>query len=409
MTVEPIKVFFSYSHQDEEFKDELVKHLSILQRQGVISGWHDRMIQPGSDWNREIDASLSSADIILLMVSSDFLASDYCWGVEVQKAMQRHEAGEACVIPVILRYVDWEETPIATLQALPKNAEPIASWVDRDQAFTDVAKGIRVIANTMQERRQRTRQTPTVSNSSAGKSTALIQTTSQDFFKRALEKRNKGDNQGAIADYTKAINLKPNSSVTYNNRGLARAALGDNQGAIADYTKAIELNHDWGNFNSNYYGLPTAYVNRGIVRPALGDNWGAIADYDQAISLKPDYVAAYNNRGNIRSMLGNNQGAIADYDQAIHLQPDCAISYYGRGVARFDLGDNQAAITDYNQAIHLKPDYAEPHYGRGLICKEQGDRRRAIADFQKAADLYKQQGNSEWYQNALNQLKELQS
>jgi tetratricopeptide (TPR) repeat protein len=108
-------------------------------------------------------------------------------------------------------------------------------------------------------------------------------------------------------------------------------------------------------------------------------------------------------------MLGNNQGAIADYDQAIHLQPDCAISYYGRGVARFDLGDNQAAITDYNQAIHLKPDYAEPHYGRGLICKEQGDRRRAIADFQKAADLYKQQGNSEWYQNALNQLKELQS
>ncbi|MCY7278792.1 MAG: toll/interleukin-1 receptor domain-containing protein [Phormidesmis sp. CAN_BIN44] len=102
MSEEPIKVFFSYSHRDEEFKDELVKHLSVLRRRGVISGWHDRMIAPGSEWDREIDSYLSSADIILLMVSPDFLSSEYCWGVEIQKAMQRHEAGEACVIPVVL-------------------------------------------------------------------------------------------------------------------------------------------------------------------------------------------------------------------------------------------------------------------------------------------------------------------
>jgi tetratricopeptide (TPR) repeat protein len=444
MIAEPIKVFFSYSHRDEEFKDELVKHLSVLQRQGVISGWHDRMIQPGSDWDREIDASLSSADIILLMVSADFLASEYCWGVEVQKAMQRHEAGEACVIPIILRYVDWEETPIAKLQALPKNAEPIASWVDRDQAFTNVAKGIRVIANAIQERRQRTRQTPTVSAPSAEESAAApVQITAQDFFKSALEKQNKGDNPGAIADYTTAINLKPSSSDAYNNRGNVRAASGDNQGAIADYTTAIELNDDWGNFTSHYYGLPTAYSNRGLARAALGDNQSAIADctkainlkpdyvdayhhrgdvhaalgnnreaiadYTKAINLKPDYVDVYNNRANVHAALGNNREAIADYTQAIHLKPDCATPYYGRGVARFDLGNDQEAIADYNQAIRLKPDYAEPYYGRGWIRKEQGDKSHAIADFQKAADLYQQQGNSEWHQNALDQLKELQS
>jgi TIR domain len=162
MTQEPIKVFFSYSHQDEAYKDELVKHLSILQRQGVIAGWHDRMITPGSEWDREIDRHLSAANIILLLVSSDFLSSDYCWSVEITKALQRHEAGEAHVIPVVLRHVNWHDTPIAKLQALPENANPIKSWPDQDKAFTNVAGGIQKAADTIQERRKRkrTRQSP---------------------------------------------------------------------------------------------------------------------------------------------------------------------------------------------------------------------------------------------------------
>ena len=154
MSEAAINVFFSYSHQDEEFKDELVKHLSILQRQGVILGWHDRMIAPGSEWDREINAHLSSADIILLMISSDFLASSYCWGVEVQKALQRHEAGEACVIPVVLRRVLWQVAPFAKLQALPKNAEPIANWANRDDAFYNVSVGIDAAAKTLNETRK---------------------------------------------------------------------------------------------------------------------------------------------------------------------------------------------------------------------------------------------------------------
>ncbi|MGG6268502.1 TIR domain-containing protein [Leptolyngbya sp. AN03gr2] len=149
MTEEPIKVFFSYSHRDEELKDELVKHLSILRRQGVITEWHDRMIMPGSEWSREIDASLNSADIILLMVSSDFLASDYCWGVEIEKALQRHESGEAYVIPVILRPVVWQDAPFAKLQALPKNAKPITKWKDQDEAFFDVVRGIQIAIETL--------------------------------------------------------------------------------------------------------------------------------------------------------------------------------------------------------------------------------------------------------------------
>ncbi|WP_375479387.1 toll/interleukin-1 receptor domain-containing protein [uncultured Nostoc sp.] len=142
-STESIEVFFSYAHKDEEFKNELVKHLSILKRQGVITAWHDREITAGTEWASEIDKHLNKARIILLLISSDFLASDYCYEIELVRAMERHASGEACVIPVILREVDWRGAVFGKLQALPKNADPVVNWVNRDQAFADVARGIR--------------------------------------------------------------------------------------------------------------------------------------------------------------------------------------------------------------------------------------------------------------------------
>lgn len=139
----PIEVFFSYAHKDEELKNELVKHLSILKRQGIITAWHDREITAGTEWAGEIDTHLNGAGVILLLISSDFLASDYCYDIELVRAMERHATAEACVIPVILREVDWKGAVFGKLQALPKNADPVANWVNRDQAFADVARGIR--------------------------------------------------------------------------------------------------------------------------------------------------------------------------------------------------------------------------------------------------------------------------
>ncbi|MEH2205005.1 MAG: GUN4 domain-containing protein [Nostoc sp.] len=156
-----LQLFFSYSHKDEALRDELAKHLTILERQGVISSWHDRRIVPGEEWDYQINDNLNTADIILLLISSDFLFSKYCWDVEVKKAIERHHAGEACVIPVILRSVDWNGAPFGKLQALPKNAEPVVSrnWHDRDEAFTDVARGIRAAAEKLKkERDQRQKQ-----------------------------------------------------------------------------------------------------------------------------------------------------------------------------------------------------------------------------------------------------------
>ena len=130
-----IEVFFSYAHEDEALRDALATHLRLLERQGIIAGWHDRRILPGGAWAGAIDDHLQRARIILLLVSADFLASDYSYDVEVQQAMARHDAGAARVIPVILRPVDWHSAPFGTLQALPKDGHPVTSWSNRDEAF----------------------------------------------------------------------------------------------------------------------------------------------------------------------------------------------------------------------------------------------------------------------------------
>jgi len=142
----PIKVFFSYSHKDEELRDQLATQLAMLRREEVIQDWHDRRIIGGQEWGGQIDAHLNSSDIILLLVSSDFLASEYCYDIEVKRAMERHEAEETRVIPIILRPCDWTRAPFAKLQALPKDVKPVTRWADRDEAFLDVATGIRKAA-----------------------------------------------------------------------------------------------------------------------------------------------------------------------------------------------------------------------------------------------------------------------
>lgn len=139
-------VFFSYSHADEALRDQLEKQLSTLKRQGVIESWHDRRIGAGEELHGAISNHVEKDEIILLLVSPDFLDSDYCYDIEMKRAMERHEATQAVVIPVILRYCDWHGTPFGKLRATPTDGRPITSWPDRDQAFLNVALDIRKAA-----------------------------------------------------------------------------------------------------------------------------------------------------------------------------------------------------------------------------------------------------------------------
>ena len=140
----PIEVFYSYSHDDEEYRKKLGKHLSVLRRAGLITDWHDRDIDAGTAWQEEIDRHLLSADIVLLLVSASFIASDYCWGDEMKKALARHKEKKARVIPIILHPCGWLRTPLKALQGVPRDNNAISLWPNEHAAFdhvvTEIAK-----------------------------------------------------------------------------------------------------------------------------------------------------------------------------------------------------------------------------------------------------------------------------
>lgn len=128
------------------FRVELEKHLSPMRRNGEIADWHDRKIGAGTVWKNSIDKNLKEADLILLLVSADFLASSYCYENEMKQAMKRHKEKRARVIPIILRVCDWSNTPFGALQALPKDGKPLTTWSDRDEGYHDIVRGIQETA-----------------------------------------------------------------------------------------------------------------------------------------------------------------------------------------------------------------------------------------------------------------------
>ena len=147
-----VRLFYSYSHKDETLRNELETHLKLLQRVGLIEAWHDRKIEAGDDWKEQIDRNLEDADIILLLVSADFIASDYCYEKEMKRALEREKNRQARVIPVILRDVNWGRAPFAHLQALPENAKAVMTWPDRDTAWRNVSEGIEKVVEEIRKR-----------------------------------------------------------------------------------------------------------------------------------------------------------------------------------------------------------------------------------------------------------------
>jgi len=150
----PIEILFSYAHEDEDLRDRLEKHLSTMKRQNRIICWHDRNIRAGNTWKNEISTHLDTADIILLLISADFLDSEYCNTIEVKRALQRHKKGQARVIPVVLRKADWHDEKFAELQALPRDSKPITRWPDPDEALYDVAQGIKKVDEELEKARK---------------------------------------------------------------------------------------------------------------------------------------------------------------------------------------------------------------------------------------------------------------
>ena len=149
----PVRVFYAYSHEDSRLRNRLHEHLSELRRLEEIDDWYDRKISPGAEWAGVIHERLNSADIILLLISPSFLNSDYCYQVEMKRALERHAERTAKVIPVILRPVNWERSPIGSLLALPTDAKPVTKWSPRDDGYKDVAVGIQAVVEELRTSR----------------------------------------------------------------------------------------------------------------------------------------------------------------------------------------------------------------------------------------------------------------
>ena len=208
--------------------------------------------------------------------------------------------------------------------------------------------------------------------------------TAEEYFYRAYEKFDKGDYNGAISDYTKAIEINPNYADAYNNRGSSKYVLKDYYGAISDFTKAIEINPN----DDGYYN------NRGIGKSGLKDHNGAIADYTKAIEINPNYADAYNNRGNSKSDLKDYYGAISDFTKAIEINPNSANDYNNRGNSKSDLNDDYGAISDFTKAIEINPNSANAYNNRGNSKKYLKDYYGAISDYNKAIEISPNEGSS---------------
>jgi tetratricopeptide (TPR) repeat protein len=204
-----------------------------------------------------------------------------------------------------------------------------------------------------------------------------------DYFASGVQKYDKGDYSGAVADFNRTIQLDPqNSSDAYYNLALLKAdKLNDARGALADYNRAISI-------NPKYY---LAYNNRGLLKVnKLNDYQGALADFNQAISIDPKNSFAYNNRGNLRDdKLNDSQGALADFNRAIQLNPQSDKAYNNRGALKhLKLNDPQGALADYNRAIQLNSQNDKAYNNRGLLkYRKFNDPQGALADFKRAIQL----------------------
>ena len=205
------------------------------------------------------------------------------------------------------------------------------------------------------------------------------------------------DFAGAIAAYSKAIELNPNLAAAYNNRGVAKRNLGQYEAAIADYDEALRL-------DSTYVA---AYNNRGIAKMNLDQYEAAIADFDAALRLDSTCAEAYNSRGVAKMNLGQHEAAITDFDAVLRLNPNYAEAYCNRGIAKGHLDQYEAAIADYNVAIYLNPDHTEAYYNRGIAQVELHHIDVARQDFETALNLAQAAGNADLAAQATQALRNL--
>jgi tetratricopeptide (TPR) repeat protein len=350
-----IKLFYCYARKDKPLRDELEKHLAWLKHRYHLTNWHDRELLPGEEWEQAIDTHLNTAHLILLLISPDFIASDYCYGKEMQRALERHQAGTCRVIPILLRPTYWEGAPFSHLQLLPTDARAITRWPDRDEAFEDVVAEInRTIKDLLNALK-----------------------TKEEWLQEGAALRDLKRHQEELAAYEQVIRLDPNFALAYINKGNALRYLKRSQEALGAFEQAIHLNPN----------DALAYHGKGAALYDLKRSQEALGAFEQAIHLNPNFAAAYYGIGTALNDLKRHQEALIAFEQAIRLDPNYVAAYNNMGIALCDLKRSQEALSALEQAIRLDPNYAAAYNNKGLALESLGKEKEARQAYEKARQL----------------------
>jgi|GEM_PF-3402092 len=313
-----VKIFYCYAPQDKELLDELKMHLSPLRRQGyILDLWSDSTIRAGTKWEEEIEERLNSANFVLLLISPNFIASDYCYEIGMKHAVARHLKGEASVIPIILQHCVWDNTPLAQLDLLPRSHIPVSDFHDPNEAFCDIAKEVRYRV-----------------------SASLISTWESEA--NDLYKQDKYDE--ALVFYEKILNLAPNNLTAYVCKGTILSDLQRYQEALDMFDEAIKIwlqmkpsKEEDASKDQKYYAEALRIYqlalgqdlfhspSNGIKREDVPKNtlfWEALVYLNRAIQHDPLNPFLHHFKGNVCFQLHEYKEAMGAYEQAFRLRPD---------------------------------------------------------------------------------------
>lgn len=319
------RLFFSYSHKDEDLRNQLEIHLTALKLQGQIDTWHDRRIVPGDNIDNKISAELEDAKIILLLISPDFIASDYCYGVESIRALKRHEANEARVIPVVLRPCNWRELPFGKLLALPTDGKPITSWADRDEAFLNVVEGIKNALTKVEAEKedQSLEQRQTLLHATNSAQSLSDEDGSEFLHEVSLWVYSQLRNSTDEPSGTDADSVSTAEELVY--RAIEQNRNGEHEAAISTCDEVVER---FGNGDTAELRgwVARSLVFKGSVQEGRRQFGASMAAYDEVIDRFGDSKTSGLSfwvsmsllfKGNVHSQLGDSQAAIAAYNEFV--------------------------------------------------------------------------------------------
>ena len=350
-----IEIFCCYAREDQELMRALRKHLMPMQRRGLITIWSDTDIDAGDAWEDEIKKHLNSAHIILLLISPDFMASDYCYSTEMERALERNARGEARVLPIILRPTAWKGAPFDKLQVLPTNAKPVTdgrSWQSIDEALNDVTEHV----------------SPVVFD--------LLLPLYIDEAEQLVKQDKPAE---ALAIYTRALGMSAGYVPALYGKGATLFLLERYEESVEAYEQAIQASLDHPDARY-FYGKANALRH-------LQRYDESLAAYDEAIRLNPHRVRVYKEKADILLKLERYTEAVKVLDQLTKIDRENAAEHYLlKGQTLEKLGRYIDAIEAYDYAIQNDPG------GTWIetLCQKKGDLLLDLKRYEEAVDAYSQ-------------------